>query len=165
MRVRRYSSDGDPRLLRAMMIGTKIGQRDDPSDLVRNRLTNEDLDLASVLELNKVIGKILKVSPSEIFPKEIFVQDTVHILNILKNRLLDFKPVISLLGNYVANAAHIQGMYNQTSRSQHQLTKNDVKITGKIDKMNFQLKMRFFHPRICLLLQDKVPQSAGRVHV
>lgn len=133
IRVLGYSSDGDPRLLKAMRMMTNIG--------VTPR--NESF---------KIDG-----FHAEYKPNQIFIQDTVHLVTKLKTRL--FKISVTLpIGNYIISASHVKYLLYNFSKDKHLLTKKD--IDGK-DKMNFGAVLKISHERVIKLLEREVIGSKG----
>ena len=150
-----YGSDGDPRLLKSMLIKSEIGKEtlESESNKKKGRPTKKArLESPDSKEFSTLIneGYDAKIS-SEM--DSTYIQDPVHVANKIRNRLQD--PSRSFpLGNYVASMGHIKLLVERTTKDKHCLTEKDVTIK---DKMNFASTVRISHPRVRRLLQEKVP--------
>jgi len=121
-----FSSDGDPRLLKAMLlqiIGTSISTMND--EMLEN---NEKVSSWSWF----IIGEP-PIIPNQEQDKEIYIQDTVHILTKLRTRFLKSNIIIPM-GNYFATVDHLMELTRTFSKDKHLLTVSDLKPE---DKMNF----------------------------
>lgn len=90
-------------------------------------------------------------------PKQVYIQDTVHLINKLKNRLFKISIIIPI-GDFSATSGNIKSLVSCVSKDKHFLTKLDLTL---MDKMNFASSMRLCNPRIWKLLKQKVPFSDG----
>lgn len=98
-----FSSDGDPRLLKAMRIFTKLGQNSN---------------------LRKNINVKIDGFHAEYFPSHICIQDTVHLAVKFKTRL--FKTSITLpIGDFLVSSTHLRILVETFSKDKHLLTKKD----------------------------------------
>lgn len=99
------SSDGDPRLLKAMKITSKLGT-----------IYNEDWPWYQ----------------SDINPELICIQDTVHIGTKLRTKFI--KPTSSLkIGNFLISVAHIRHVIENISKDNHLLTASDINAEDKMN--------------------------------
>ena len=127
------SSDGDPRLLKAMRIEATLGCKINNSNIMNyNSQINTDV---------------------------VFLQDTVHIGTKLRNRLL--KPSIILsMGDHIVSQSHLKILLNLVSKYKHCLCEKDISVK---DKMNFASVEKISHPCVSQLLEKHVPTSAATV--
>lgn len=143
-----FSSDGDPRLLKAMLLKS-IG-------------TNNCENLENMAIENSwswfIIGKPPIFTLDNELNKEIFVQDTVHIGTKLRTRIL--KPNIILpMGNYFVSIDHLMELTRVFSKDKHLLAVSDLKPE---DKMNFLSAERMCSTKVLNLLPD-IPNTHATV--
>lgn len=137
-----YSSDGDPRLLKAMRIKANLGVKDSGSFKYKD----------AVIDLPEFHANITT--------QEVYVQDTVHIGTKLRNRLLKFSSVLAM-GNFLVACTHLKMLIQILSKDKHLLTERDL---SGADKMNFQSVLKISNPRIINLLKAHIPDSDGTQH-
>ena len=139
-----YSFDGDPRHLKAMRLHMKLGYESNPSKGKRKRTTYKH-------------KYYIEGFQAEILPQQIYIQDTVHLGNKLKNRFFK-RSIILPMGNYNATSGDIFAVVETTPKDEHCLNDTDLTLN---DKMNFTSTMRICHPKIWQLLKVNVPYSDG----
>ncbi|KAJ8685646.1 hypothetical protein QAD02_021439 [Eretmocerus hayati] len=124
-----YASDGDPRLLSAMKIKSKLG--------------------------TTMNGEQYKFPwfHADYKPDKKYFQDTVHVVNKLKTRLLKL-AIAMIIGNFIVSLVHLEEMIDCLNRDKHCLAMSD--LDGK-DKMNFDATLRMCHPKVI----DRVKESPG----
>ncbi|XP_046409390.1 uncharacterized protein [Neodiprion pinetum] len=136
IRVLGFSSDGDPRLLKAMRIESQIG------------ISNLDL----------LFGKENWTWFNSEFCSEYFVcQDTVHIGTKLRNRFIK-NSIVLPMGNNIATVSHLKLLIQSQSKDKHQITYSDL---DPKDKMNFPSVQKICQENVRKLLNDTVPGSEG----
>lgn len=139
--VLRVSSDGDPRLLKAMRSESKLGK---------------DNDFYKDLTEKNVQAPYFH---AEFEPDIIPIQDTVHIGAKLRSRLL--KPSIFLpMGDFIISASHLKILTNTVSKDKHCL--NSKELSPK-DKMNYQSVEKNSDPKVTVLLEKHIPGSEATV--
>lgn len=135
-----FSGDGDPRILKAMRIAMKLsGAKDEPEKSSHDSKYDFPGFRAAYL------------------PKQICLQDTVHLGNKLKNRLFKLSLILPM-GQYSATSGDIVKLAAITTKDKHFLNYQDLTLK---DRMSFASTMRLCHPRIWALLKNKVPGSDG----
>ncbi|GAB0086766.1 hypothetical protein DMENIID0001_009430 [Sergentomyia squamirostris] len=131
-----FSSDGDTRLLKAMKIKTGLF-RPNPS-LQPQLQAIKDFNLHAV--------------PC--------VQDTLHIVNKLHNRLMKTshpkKPQPSVMGHYRASRDDLLKMVEEVSKDQHLITKTDLDTSNG---MNYTGAKKLGTNRVISTLDSYVPES------
>jgi len=133
-----FSSDGDPRLLKAMQYRCMIQKP--ISDYLW-------FQLGSPLGYNSTSHE-----------HQICIQDTTHIGTKLRTRLL--KPSIILpMGRYAASLTHLQYLVDNYSKDKHFLTKSDL---NSIDKMNFRAAEKMCSDKV-IELMNSIPDTNGTV--
>ncbi|KAJ8676886.1 hypothetical protein QAD02_012673 [Eretmocerus hayati] len=90
------------------------------------------------------------------FPKEVYIEDTVHVLVRLKTRLLKVSILLPI-GDYSISASHLKFLEKYFTKDQHLLTPSDFESRGK---MKFKSAIKMCDPRVIKLLK-KVPGSEG----
>lgn len=135
-----FSSDRDPRLLKAMQ--PRCMTRSPPASSNYNWFK-----LGSSDGYNSLLRKQL-----------IYVQDTTHIGTKLRTRML--KPAIVLpLGEYSASIAHLHFLVDNFSKDKHLLTKSDLNL---IDKINYRAAEKMCSNEVISLLKS-IPDTDGTV--
>lgn len=132
------SSDGDPRLLKAMRLEMKLGDSLRNTQIGSPEFTINDFH-------------------SCVMPPFMCVQDTVHIGTKLRARLLKSSLVLPF-GNFVASHAHLEILRSVVSKDEHCLTETDLSAR---DKMNFASVLKICDPKTWTLLETHVPGSAA----
>ena len=126
-----FSSDADPRLLKAMR--EKAFSASEPDDI-------------------PLIWAGWYVQ--EVVQSQSFIQDTHHIGTKLKTRLT--KPSVVLrMGNYTASSAHLRALIGQTSKLEHRLSLSDLDCA---DKMSFQPVEKLTQACVIAML-DQIPNA------
>lgn len=88
-----------------------------------------------------------------------YVQDIIHILTKLRNRLLN--PSIELpFGMYLISATHLQYLLQNVNKDKHLLSATDI---NPKDRQNFQGLEKMIQPYVIDLLKQNVPDSNGTV--
>ncbi|KAL4126815.1 hypothetical protein QTP88_011024 [Uroleucon formosanum] len=133
-----FSSDGDPRLLKAMLYRCMV------QEPVSECLW---LKLGSPLGYNSTSHK-----------HQICIQDTTYIGTKLRTRLL--KPSVVLpMGRYAASLTHFQCLIDSYSKDKHFLTKSDL---NSIDKMNFRAAEKMCSDNVIEFMKS-IPDTNGTV--
>ena len=136
-----YSADGDPRVLKAMRLHMKLENQESPQGKRKRDASMHKFYIEGF--------------QGEILPKQVCIQDTVHLGNKLKNRFFK-KSIVLPMGNYTATSGGITALVEITRKDEHFLTETDLTLN---DKMNFASTMNICHPRIWHLLEVNVPSS------
>lgn len=132
-----FSSDGDPRLLKAMQYCCMTRSPEASS--------NCWFKLGSSDGYNSQSRK-----------QQIYVQDTTHIGTKLRTRML--KPAIVLpLGKYNASVAHLYFLVDTFSKDKHLLNKSDL---NSVDKMNYRAAEKMCSNEVISLLKS-IPDTEG----
>lgn len=134
-----YSSDGDPRLLKAMRIKANLGS----NNLAQFTIGDTTIYLP---EFHAALTTF-----------EVFMQDLVHLLNKWKNRFLKFSILLPLV-NFRANRAHLQMLIDTVPKDKHFLTEKDL---NNKDKMNFAATLKICDTKVIEALKKYVPDSCG----
>lgn len=124
-----FSADGDCAVLRAMRIHAGLG-------------TKFASDTKEYDDMTWFHAKFL--------PKQICLQDTVHLINKLKCRLLKLSALYPM-GDYFCSEGDIRSLTKYTTKDKHQLNENDLNLK---DKMNFGSSLKLSNPRILKLLKN-----------
>lgn len=133
-----FSSDGDPRLLKAMQHRCMTRSPAASSNYNWFKLGSSD-------GYNSLSRK-----------QQIYVQDTTHIGTKLRTRML--KPAIVLpLGEYSASIAHLHFLVDNFSKDKHLLTKSDL---NSVDKMNYRAAEKMCSNEVISLLKS-IPDTDG----
>ncbi|KAJ1531323.1 hypothetical protein ONE63_000007 [Megalurothrips usitatus] len=129
-----YAADGDPKLLKSMR--------------------------AHMFPPNAFVPEIFKdLLHCDFSKKETMIQDTIHVLNRFKTRLL--KPSIILpMGNFIASSSHLKIIINSASKAEHGLTEYDL---TKSDKMNFNATMKMCSTRVLSSMKQNVIGSEATI--
>lgn len=131
-----FSSDGDPKLLKAMKIKSNLGNEID---------SNDDFSLDHV---------------SRSLDKSTFcIQDPTHIGTKLRNRLLH-KKVKLTIGKGIISVEFLETLIQNVTKDKHLLTPSDL---DPKDRMNFLSAKKISDPRIWILLSEHVPNSEATV--
>lgn len=129
-----FSSDGDPRLLKAMRIETR-------------------------LRISQVCSTSNWLWFNAIYTENCFVQDTIHIATKLRNRLL--KPSILLpFGNKLISVNHLKILINNVSKDKHLLSLSNIEPKNK---MNFESANKISQEHVRKLLLNHILDSEGTV--
>ncbi|XP_067210201.1 uncharacterized protein [Linepithema humile] len=135
-----FSSDGDPRLLKAMRTEMHLGISQVCSTSISNLTSNWPWFNAIYTDIG-------------------FVQDTIHIATKFRNRLL--KPSILLpFGNKLISVSHLKILINIVSKDKHLLSLSDIESK---DKMNFESANKISQEYVRKLLLNHIPDSEGTV--
>lgn len=135
-----FSSDGDPRLLKAMRLKSNMFAR------------NERLILHESENIPWFRANFTTAEP-------LCFQDTVHIGTKMKTRLL--KPSILLpIGKYLISATFLRDLIQKVGKDKHLLTEQDL---NNEDKMNFRSVEKITSAEVQTLLSEKIPNSEGLV--
>lgn len=142
-----FSSDGDPRLLKAMQINSyQVGSEAE--------LNNPE----STINSSRFIAEKLPTSIKQNEFNPIYIQDTVHIGTKLRTRFL--KPSIILpMGSHFATVDHILTLTKECSKDKHLLTMTDLKPE---DKMNFKSVEKICSPKVQELL-GQIPDTEATI--
>jgi len=146
-----FSSDGDPRLLKAMLrqsIGTSISTMND--EMLENN--------AKVSSWSWFIIGEPPIIPNQEQNKEIYIQDTVHILTKLRTRFLKTNIIIPM-GNYFATVDHLMELTRTFSKDKHLLTVSDLKPE---DKMNFSSAEKMCSTNVLTILEN-IPNTHATI--
>lgn len=129
-----WSSDGDTRCLRAMLIRSGL----------------------PCLSSN-VPSKWQEWFNAYFQPELMCVQDTHHICSKSRNRLYDNTAVI-VLGNYIASKSHLHILIETMTKDKHLLVPSDLR---PLDKMNFRPVLKIMNPIVRTHLKEQVAASLG----
>ncbi|XP_077255597.1 uncharacterized protein LOC143893755 [Temnothorax americanus] len=135
------SSDGDPRLLRAMRIETNTG-------VFKQTNSCETSQVPPALQCT-----------FESLPQIICIQDTVHIGTKLKTRMLK-NSIVLPMGNYLVSASHLHILIDTVPKDKHCLTRKDLSLK---DKMNFSSVLKISNSKVSELLTKHVSESERTV--
>lgn len=134
IKIDNISTDGDPRCLMAMKVLSRIGQPNRPY---------LDCDWYSC-------GGYFETT---------FIQDTVHIITKLRNRLLAFSRIFPI-GNKIISSGHLKYLIDNISKDKHMLTRTDIEPK---DRQNFPSADKICSDTTTRCLSDYVPGSEGTV--
>lgn len=126
------SSDGDSRLYRCMKIKTKIGQKhsDTMPTYFNASLTNT-----------------------------LYVQDTIHTVLKLRNKLLQASLLLPL-GNKQVSISHLKILIEHFSKNEHGLVRKDI---CPDNRQNFASLEKITKPQVLQSLQQYIPDSEATV--
>lgn len=139
-----FSSDGDPKLLKAMQC--------------RAFATDNEMDrnIADIPRDGPHWDDWFLGNPSGTIT---YVQDHIHIATKLRTRLL--KPSIVLpMGQYLVSPSHLKCLIAEVSKDQHMLTPSDLEPK---DKMNFRAMEKVWDERVTQLLKERVVEAKATV--
>ncbi|KAJ1529957.1 hypothetical protein ONE63_006685 [Megalurothrips usitatus] len=88
--------------------------------------------------------------------REVVFQDTIHLANKLKTRILN-ESIVLPIGEFLVSSSHLKIMVEIVCKETHGMTKYDLQ---KKDKMNFNASQKMCSERSCSSL-EKVPGSQG----
>lgn len=131
IRVGGISSDGDTRLLKSMMYQSK-----------------------NLFSCNSCLGDII-VDTNNIC----CIQDVIHILTKLRNRLLKLGIVLPM-GNKIVSNSHLKILINNVKKDIHGLVMKDI---DPDDRMNYSSMEKVMQPRVLEALTAHVPNSDATV--
>lgn len=129
-----WSSDGDPKLLKAMNKLTKMGNANNVPRIFANYI-NADL-----------------------FHGIVCIQDECHICNKLKNRLFQKSNPVRMGYRCTANITHLISIVQQKLGSQANIKRSDVE---NVDKMSSNQALKISSDKVIATLRDNVPDSRG----
>ncbi|KAL1401987.1 hypothetical protein pipiens_006282 [Culex pipiens pipiens] len=129
-----FASDGDPKLLKAMLNETSFLSR-----LQRSKW-----------------GPFFIVNNIPL--EHVYIQDIIHLLNKIRNKLLNSKEL--KFGILTINKDHLQLLINTISKDKHGL--NDTDASTK-DRMKFDPTWRIMQKDVRDCLEEFVPGSEGTV--
>ena len=154
-----FSGDGDSKLLRAMKIKSELGGNSNDNELKGKSKLKKNQTLKENLPLNNNVNQKPSIEGfnAKLNPPQIFIQDTVHEGNKLKNLLLKDFTIIPI-GKFMISLGHIKSVYKNSTKNKHFLNESDL---YENDRMNFNCTMRLCHPRVWKLLKDLVAGSDG----
>ncbi|GAB0086470.1 Peptidase S1, PA clan [Sergentomyia squamirostris] len=89
----------------------------------------------------------------------VFMQDTIHIVGKMKNRLLYGKEDL-ILGDSTISSNHLLTMVKTQPKTLHGMTEHE--LTSKTDKMKFDVVQKMFQDKVISCLQE-VPNSRGTI--
>lgn len=127
------ASDGDPKLLKAMLSMTKFAAV--PCAVLGDRFEWS------------LVQRIL------------FYQDTTHSVNRMRSKLFNRKRTL-MIGTSVANVMHLDVLVDEVSKDKHGLTYDDLHPT---DLMSFEPTEKVMKETVINLLEEHVPGSEGTV--
>lgn len=136
------SSDADTRLLSAMRHQTKIGTQDKMDVILDNHL-----EIFYEPYFNAV--------PTEL----LFIQDPIHNVTKLRNRLLNSAICIPM-GNRYVTVSHLEILLNSVPKSVHKLTKTDI---NPDDRQNFKSAEKTMELHVLKTLEENVLDSEATV--
>lgn len=128
------STDGDSKALLAMKILSKIGQSD------KSYFDSEWYSCGSYVETT-------------------FIQDTVHILTKLRNRLLTCSRIFPI-GFWVVSMSHLKYLIENVSKDKHLLSFHDIEPN---DRQNYPSAEKICSGKTIQCLIDYVPGSDATV--
>lgn len=129
------SSDGDPKLLRAMYSESFLN------------VPSQKWPWFNVLLDNS---------------HPVFIQDTIHLLVKLKSKLLMPSVIIPMGTHFIASRAHIVELINTTSKDQHELTMSFLDVK---DKMNFRAAQKLCAEKVTNLLRNIAGSEATATYL
>lgn len=135
------SSDGDPRLLKAMRLECRLGIEDN----------------VSVVSSGTQIHLPYFHTPLE--PEIICIQDPIHIGAKLLLRVLKHSMVLPM-GNFLISSTHLKILMTSMSKDKHCLNSKDLSLK---DKMNYKSVEKISDPKVTDLLQKHVPGSDATI--
>lgn len=91
--------------------------------------------------------------------RPICIQDTIHILTKLRNRLLNSSIVLKI-GNRDASNVHVKYLVDNISKGEHELTNSDIYPE---DRQNYGSVEKLLNPKVSVALENHVPNSEGTV--
>lgn len=98
------------------------------------------------------------IIPNQEQNKEIYIQDTVHILTKLRTRFLKSNIIIPM-GDYFATVDHLMELTRTFSKDKHLLTVSDLKPE---DKMNFLSAEKMCSTKVLTILAD-IPNTQATI--
>ncbi|KAG4068990.1 hypothetical protein HA402_008461 [Bradysia odoriphaga] len=134
IKINNIASDGDPRLLMAMKILSRIGQ---PNE---SYLNCEWFSCGGYVETT-------------------FTQDYVHIITKARNRILKYSRIFPI-GDKVISSSHLKYLIDNVSKDKHLLTFSDIEPK---DRQNFPSAEKICSEKTMECLLDYVPGSEGTV--
>ncbi|KAK4886217.1 hypothetical protein RN001_002488 [Aquatica leii] len=144
--VEGFSSDADPRCLKAMKFCA----------FKQNAIGDDTVNAETEEEEYCPYGRSFKLRYD--LHKPTYIQDTVHIGTKLKTRFLKYGIVLPIGQKYVS-PKHIEVLIDKYPKDQHFLCKSDLQ--GK-DKMNFDAVLKLSANRVTNLLENLPESQATR---
>ena len=141
IRLLTYSTDGDSREMKLMRDQLRLGA---PLQATCQHGTDR-------------LRKKWSWFVCDYYREHIPVQDTVHLGAKLRTRLLKLQKPMPF-GNTVANQTHLVNLQRQFTKDKNLLKEGDLLPQ---DKMNYDAVFRLCAPRILILLETEIPDSAG----
>lgn len=134
-----WSSDGDPRMLRAMRIS---------AELPTNSLPSPEMPTDWISWFN-----------AKYCPSFCCMQDNTHICAKLKNRMYN-NTILLVIGNHIVSRNHLQILLDTVSKDKHLLVDGDIIGT---DKMAFKPVLKISSASVRDALKTHVPGSDGTI--
>ncbi|CAF1351263.1 unnamed protein product [Rotaria sp. Silwood1] len=143
IRVLGFSTDGDPKYLRAMRLAANFFVRTQILNIYNNTLA-----FKVKIPLNWMSWFFL--SSTQLF---LFVQDGVHLCTKIRNRMLS-KSAELTMGSYEISMEHLHDLIRSTNKLDHNLSISDLNVK---DKQNFVSCQKISDDKVLnlLLLNDK----------
>ena len=120
IRVLGFSTDGDPKYLRAMRLSFNFFFQTQTLDVCNDKLsftTNIPLNWSSWYFLN----------PTQLF---LFMQDGIRLCTKMRNRILSTKTNLRM-GSYQGSVQHLHQLLRTTNKIDHNLSKSDLNVRNK----------------------------------
>lgn len=134
IKITNIASDGDPRLLMAMKVLSRIGQSN------RSYLDCEWFSCGGYVETT-------------------FTQDYVHIITKLRNRILKYSRIFPI-ADRIISSSHLKYLIDNVSKDKHLLTYSDIEPK---DRQNFPSAEKVCSEKTMQCLLEYVPGSQGTV--
>ncbi|CAF3581135.1 unnamed protein product [Rotaria socialis] len=143
IRVLGFSTDGDPKYLRAMRLAANY--------FVKNQILNIYNDkLSFTVKIPSGWTIWFFLSPSQLF---LFMQDGAHVCTKIRNRMLS-KTTELTMGHYEVSIQHLYDLIRSKNKIDHNLSISDLNVK---DKQNFSSCQKISDDKILnlLMLDDK----------
>ncbi|CAF4227452.1 unnamed protein product, partial [Rotaria magnacalcarata] len=143
IRVLGFSTDGDPKYLRAMRLAANY--------FVKNQILNIYNDkLSFTVKIPSGWTVWFFLSPSQLF---LFMQDGAHVCTKIRNRMLS-KTTELTMGHYEVSIQHLYDLIRSKNKIDHNLSISDLNVK---DKQNFSSCQKISDDKILnlLMLDDK----------
>lgn len=138
IRVLGFSTDGDPKYLRAMRLSSNF--------FVKTQTLNVLSDeLSFTIDIPPTWSSWYFLKPSQMF---LLMQDGIHLCTKMRNRILSKKTILRM-GPYHGSIQHLHQLIRTTNKIDHNLSKSDLNVR---DKQNFSSCQRISSDNVLDLL-------------
>lgn len=138
IRVIGFSTDGDPKFLRAMRLALNFFVKSETL-----QICNDNLSFTINIPPSWYIWYFFK--PTQLF---MCMQDGIHLCNKIRNRLLSTNARLTM-GRYNVSIKHLRELINYSNKIDHNLSNSDLNVR---DKQNFASCQKICDDKVLVIL-------------